>query len=399
MKKLKSWFINRNFALLWFGQGISQLGDAIIEVTLPIWVGILTNSPSHVAGVVVAEVLPAILIGPIAGVLADRWNPARVMIVCDILRGGLILSLLLIPNEYLVWHIYFVGFAMSLISFFFNPSKNIAVRMVVKESQILQAQAISRSTQSAALIMGPVLGSSIIFLAGPSLGLVMDSMSFLLGAFTIVLMKLTPHAKPPKSDNFVRLMLELKNEFFAGFRFTFSDSYLVTILIISSLLSLVGNLWYALDVFFVEDSLGMGKESIGFLWASSGVGGLLGGFWVAIASKRLKTNSMLFWGLGIKGLAVMGYAMSSLFWVALIPAFLSGFGEALTSVAIGSIIMKRPPHHMLGRVTSFFDTAGQLSSLVVVVILGVLSSVFAPWQILLVSGIVITLSAGIAFFV
>src|SRR6266516_6560950 len=68
-----SWFLNRNFAYLWFGQSISQLGDAIIEVTLPIWVGILTNDPAHVALVAATEVLPACCLGPFAGACADRW--------------------------------------------------------------------------------------------------------------------------------------------------------------------------------------------------------------------------------------------------------------------------------------------------------------------------------------
>jgi Transmembrane secretion effector len=64
---------------------VSQLGDAIIEVTLPIRVGILTNDPAHVALVAATEVLPACCLGPFAGACADRWNPRMTMIVCDLL--------------------------------------------------------------------------------------------------------------------------------------------------------------------------------------------------------------------------------------------------------------------------------------------------------------------------
>ena len=78
------WFLNRHFASLWFGQSISQLGDAIIEVTLPIWVSLLTNDPTQVALIAATEVLPALCFGPFAGTYADRWNPRTTMIVCDL---------------------------------------------------------------------------------------------------------------------------------------------------------------------------------------------------------------------------------------------------------------------------------------------------------------------------
>src|SRR5947209_8285248 len=82
-----SWFLNCNFAALWLGQSVSQLGDALIEVTFPIWVGILTNDPTHVAVVAATEVLPAFCIGPLAGACADRWNPRTTMMVWDLLRA------------------------------------------------------------------------------------------------------------------------------------------------------------------------------------------------------------------------------------------------------------------------------------------------------------------------
>jgi hypothetical protein len=72
------------FSFLWLGQAVSQLGDAVIEVTLPVRVGLLTGSPSQVAGVAATATLPALLAGPFAGVLADRWDPRKTMIACAV---------------------------------------------------------------------------------------------------------------------------------------------------------------------------------------------------------------------------------------------------------------------------------------------------------------------------
>ena len=102
------WFLHRPFASLWLGQIVSQLGDALIEVTLPIWVGMLTNDPTHVALVAATEVLPTLFLGPLTGACADRWNPRTTMIVCDLLRGLLIGSLLLVSPSIRLVSLYVV---------------------------------------------------------------------------------------------------------------------------------------------------------------------------------------------------------------------------------------------------------------------------------------------------
>lgn len=90
----------------------------------------LTGSPAHVAGVAAAEILPSLLVGPFAGALADRLDARRAMIVCDLARAALVLTLLLAPTSLLVPCVYAVGFLMALVGLLFNPAKNVAVRFV-----------------------------------------------------------------------------------------------------------------------------------------------------------------------------------------------------------------------------------------------------------------------------
>lgn len=97
----------------------------MVEVTLPVWVGMLTGSPGHVAGVAAAEIPPSLLADPFAGALADRLDARKAMIVCDPVRAVLVLSLLLAPVSLLVPRVYAIGFLVALVGLLFNPAKNV----------------------------------------------------------------------------------------------------------------------------------------------------------------------------------------------------------------------------------------------------------------------------------
>ncbi len=361
----------------------------MIEVTLPVWVGLLTASPSHVAGVAAAETLPALLVGPFAGVLADRWDPRKTMIACDILRTLLILTLLVAPAPLLLPCIYIVGFSMSLVGLFFNPSKNLAISSVIGEDQITRAQGLSRTTESVALILGPVLGSGVLLLFGPAAGLAFDALTFCVGAVAVTLVRLPGCAGAKRVDRASATLPRLLMELHAGVRITLQSADLVTVLAVNMLVSVVGYIWFAVDIFFVEASLGAPRESVGFLWTASGAGGLVGGLAVVAAAARVRQSRLLLAGLGVKGAALVWYSLMTSYAWALPAAFASGFGGALLSVAIGGILMQRTPQSVLGRVTALFETLAQLASIVAILAVAVTEDVLAPSQMLLGCGLAV----------
>ncbi len=371
------------------GQAVSQLGDAVIEVTLPVWVGLLTGSPSQVAGVAIAETLPALLAGPFAGVLADRWDPRKTMLACDVLRALLILSLLFAPPSLLLPCIYIAGFSMSLVGLFFNPSKNLAIRSVIGEDQITRAQGLSRTTESIALILGPVAGSGVLLLFGPAAGLAFDALTFCMGAVAVGLVRMPGRDGVERAGSAPATARGLLMELRAGVRLTLRSVHLVTALAVNVVVSVVGYVWFAVDIFFVEGSLGAPRESVGFLWTASGAGGLVGGLAVVAAAARLGQSRLLLAGLGAKGSALVWYSLMTSYAWALPAAFASGFGGALLSVAMGGILMQRTPQSALGRVTALFETSAQVASIVGILAVGVLEDVLAPWQMLLASGLTV----------
>src|SRR5512135_719730 len=125
MARFRNIVKNRNFSLLWVGQIISQFGDRLDQMALLALIyRFAPGSTSQVARLMVFTILPVFLVGPIAGVYVDRWDHRRTMIVCDILRGFLVL---LIPFYLMRFHsmapIYAVVFLAFCISRFYVPAK------------------------------------------------------------------------------------------------------------------------------------------------------------------------------------------------------------------------------------------------------------------------------------
>ncbi|HEU5198174.1 MAG TPA: MFS transporter [Ktedonobacterales bacterium] len=146
--------INRQFALLWSGQSISYLGDYVFDTTLLLWIAASIArgqswGPLAVSGLLAATALPALLVGPIAGVFVDRWDKRRTMLWADALRAGLIASLLLATN------IVPLPFLLAVPIFFLLGVCNagVIVVLVPLRLQITPRELIGRASS----IDGPVI--------------------------------------------------------------------------------------------------------------------------------------------------------------------------------------------------------------------------------------------------
>jgi len=154
--------INRNYTLLWLGGTISLIGNVLLTMMLILWVDTLLRNqsaaPLAVSGVVLAAALPALLIGPFAGVFVDRWPKQRTMRIMDALRAVLVRSLLPIsgplplPLAVRLTIMYLVVAAVSGPSQFFTPATMAILKEVVPQEQLTRASAL---TVGAGVSAGP----------------------------------------------------------------------------------------------------------------------------------------------------------------------------------------------------------------------------------------------------
>jgi MFS family permease len=112
----------RDFRLLWVSRLVSTLGSWLLVVAVPAYVFTLTNSVAATGLTLAAEFLPPMLLGPVAGVLVDRWDRRRVMLIADVLRAAAVLLLLLVREPGSIWLVYLALAVESVGTVVFRPA-------------------------------------------------------------------------------------------------------------------------------------------------------------------------------------------------------------------------------------------------------------------------------------
>src|SRR5437660_1066214 len=203
--------INRNFALLWSGQSISVIGDAIFTTTLILWIAtsLAKNqswAPLAVSGIFLAMSVPTMIAGPIAGVFADRWDKRRTMLQMDAARAPLVLLLLLVailPFKALIaWQltaIYSFVALMNICTQFFTPSRFSLIGAIVDKPHLARASGLSQTVNSLATIIGPPLATLLFFQVGVQCALLFNALSFVASFFAILLIHAS-HIPSPKTS-------------------------------------------------------------------------------------------------------------------------------------------------------------------------------------------------------
>jgi MFS family permease len=176
---------NRNFRLLFIGQTISQLGDWFNAVAVFALLLDLTGSATAVAWMMIVQILPIAVIGPMAGVVVDRVDRRRLMIAADLARGVLILGLLFIRSADQVWIAYVIMALTVSASAFFEPARTAIIPSITSAEELLPANALSSATWSAMLAIGASAGGIVAAVAGRNVAFVINAASFFASAYFI----------------------------------------------------------------------------------------------------------------------------------------------------------------------------------------------------------------------
>src|SRR6266536_1066479 len=142
---------SRAYFPLWLGQLLSNFGATLHYIALVVLVFRLSGQGLAVAGVVAADVVPVLLLGPVAGVVIDRFSRKAVLVGADLVRAALVLTLLWPQGA---WHAYLVAAGLAAASTFFNPTVQAVVPVLTTEDERLAANSVSWSTGRLVQILG-----------------------------------------------------------------------------------------------------------------------------------------------------------------------------------------------------------------------------------------------------
>src|ERR1700730_2413561 len=181
---------NRDFRRLFMGGLVSQTGDWFNSLAMFTLLLSLTGSGEAVGYILIIKLLPSFFVGPLAGVVADRFNRKTVMIVSDIVRGLLVLGFLLVQRPEQVWIVYVLAAIEVAVSSFFDPAKSASIPNIVSREELIPANALSAASWSVTLALGAALGGVVTDAFGRNTALVIVSISFFVSAAYISAVRL-----------------------------------------------------------------------------------------------------------------------------------------------------------------------------------------------------------------
>src|SRR5436189_1214578 len=190
---------NRAFRFLWLGQVVSQMGDWFDTIAVYTIALGLTGSSRSVALIMVARFLPTVVLGPGAGVVADRFSRRSIMIAADIMRAVVVLGFLLVRRPDQMWLVYLLTVLQLSFSTFFEPAKTAVIPSIVSDRELVPANAIAAVTWSVMLTLGAAVGGFVAGLFGTNVAFVLDSLTFVASAILIASVHFPHRPKRPKS--------------------------------------------------------------------------------------------------------------------------------------------------------------------------------------------------------
>ena len=349
----------RNFRFLWGGRAVSLLGSWLLVVAVPAHVFALTGSLLATGLTLVAEYLPPLVLGPIGGVLADRWDRRRVMIAADLSRAAAVSLMVFATSHPALWLLYLALVAESAGSVLFRPTAQALTPLVVGTGTGLSsANSLNAFTDGIVRLVGPPLGAALLTLTNFRILIAVDVASYLLSAAAIAMTSVTAKTNPARSPIVRAVMRDLAD----GLRVLRGLSVALVLLPLTAVFLAANASLSALLVPFGVRQLG-GSQQVGFVVSGLGVGFLIG----AIAIRPLVDHVQPRYLLAAAQLATAAgfFALFSATSLAVaIPAAVSiGVFGSMTLVTPQTVLQRVVPNDALGRVGSVFFAAEALATL------------------------------------
>lgn len=341
------------FARLWLSGLLSETGDWLLHISLPLFVLGLTGSPLITALTFMLGLLPSVVCAPLAGVLADRWDRRRMIVWVSVAQAAMLLPLLAVDGPDRLWLVLLVTGAQAALAAVFEPAKNALVPALVAPGQLAGANGLIGFATSMGRLLGGPLGGVVLQAWGIRGVVLADAVSFLLVA---VLMSVRGASSPvgahPPFGKWWRRWTE-------GLRVVLAPGPLRPVAVIAGLLGFAQGMFVALFVFYVTDVLGAGEAETGLLRGVQAIGGLAGGLiagWLArrLGEKVLAGGSWLVFAL----LGVLGWNgpyLTTALWV-YIGLFAALGAPAVTGIsALVAMLQHSADSRELGRAMGGFQ--------------------------------------------
>jgi MFS family permease len=363
---------NARFLILWSGQIFSQLADKFYLVLMIALIASHYQAENEsisrwVSAIMIANTIPAVLFGSLAGVYVDRWSKKAVLVISNLIRGGLVLSLpfllwlfknqrgwLDLPVGFLI--LLGVTFLVSTLTQFFAPAEQAALPLIVKRRHLLPANSLNTTTMMAVLIVGFAIGEPLLDFADRIVGkwehswdlgkVLVVGGSYVISGLILMLLQTREKWQNPQEKS-----PHVFQDIWDGVRYL-GDNHRVRNALVQ--LVILFSIFAALSVLAVrmaETIPGMKAEQFGFLLAAGGVGMAIGAVILGYWGQRFSHTQLSLWGAIGMGISLFALSFSTYsMGVTLAVTGVMGLFAALVGIPMQTTIQEETPPAMRGKV-------------------------------------------------
>jgi MFS family permease len=344
---------HRNYRLFFGGQGISLVGTWLTRVATSWLVYRLTNSAAVLGILGFAGQIPAFLLAPFAGVLVDRWDRHRLLVVTQTLSMVQSFSLAVLALTHLiqVWQIIALSIFQGFINAFDMPGRQaFVVEMVENREDLANAIALNSSMFNGARLVGPSVAGVLIASVGEGMCFLLDGFSYVAVIGSLLAMHTKRREILSKGGTMLRGLAD-------GFHFAFGFAPVRAVLLLIALTGLMGVPYVVLMPIFASEVLHGNSHTFGFLMAAAGVGALAGALFLASRKSVRGLGRIIPSMAAAFGVGLILFSLSRTLWLSLALLFVVGLGMMVETASSNTILQTIVDDDKRGRVMSFYTTA------------------------------------------
>jgi len=344
---------HRNFRLFTAGQTLSLIGTWMQQVAVGWLVYRLTNSAFLLGLVAFVSQAPNFVLAPIAGVLADRHDKRRMVLVTQsiMMVQAIALAVLVLTGHVTVgWTIALMAVQGVATGFDIPARQAFLVEMVGNRQDLPNAIALNSSMFNGARLVGPAIAGLVIAAAGEGICILINAVSYVAVLAALLAMRL-PERVPHGT---IGPMLAGLRE---GFRYAYGFRPMRSILVTVAFVSLVGVPFSVLLPVFATEVLGGGAETLGFLLAATGLGALAGALYLASRSTVRGLSKLIAMSAMLFGASLVGFALSRQLWLSLVCLVIAGFGMMAQMASSNTVLQTIVDDDKRGRIMSLYSMA------------------------------------------
>ena len=329
------------FRALFLATTVSGIGTWIAVIALTVDVYDRTHSAEWVSALLIADFLPAVVIGLAFGPIVDRFSRRGLMIASDLVSVGVFVALSFASSAgQIVALAALAGFATG----FFRPATYAGLPDLVAEADLPSANSLLRSTTHLTTVVGTLIGGAVVAASSPDVSYAINAVSFAASALLLTMIP-SNRMQAPEHPSEGGYLAEVR----AGFSLVFRSRALLAVFISWNLVMLANAGVNVSEIFLAKVSFSAGSFGYGLLWAGAGTGQILGALYASTWLERRSVSFVYGAGLGLMAVGALAAALSPNVWVGAAAQAIGGAGNGSAIVCNSLLVQRGAPDRLRGR--------------------------------------------------